>query len=95
MTTFEEELRRALMYGCPFCQDVDGEVWDEFELKSIGYYYVDLTFNYCLSVRSRLRYTEREAKSEELALYCSSCREELWTADSGWIDQLKGVVEGD
>jgi len=91
MTTFEEELGRALIYGCPFCEDIDGETWNQFELKAIGYYYVDLTLD------CRVRYTEREAFYDRLALYCSNsdCRAELWTAESGWVDQLKGVVESD
>ena len=85
MTTFEQELIRAIEHGCPFCQTQRVRVYIESSESRITDIREGKLFVGSKSVGYR-----RETEVE-----CEGCMAELWSRQHGWIPELKEVVESD
>lgn len=88
MTQFEQELIRVIEYGCPFC----GE--DRFLFYS--------TEHPCYRPWNQdgwlyLEFVDNSEDALHIELVCVGCEGfvRLWTAEGGWIPELKEIVKGE
>ena len=88
MTTFEQELIRAIEHGCPECGDVEWirvEYLQQcFDVAKPSYHGDELEWDF----------SHMGNKRKELKVTCRYWHT-LWTAEDGWIPELKEVVESD
>ena len=99
MTEFEKELIRAIQHGCPECGYEDLVA----KAKEAMWYDVFIQDDQLeREWRDWIATWDEDgklmpAKVEYLAITCDNpdCYTVLWTAEDGWIPELKEVVESD
>jgi len=86
--SFERELIKTIEHGCPFCE------WDEFTVKC--HIAVWVYPRYADAAAEALRWQSKvDYLGTAHCIACDMCKKELWTAEGGWIPELKKIIEGE